>query len=145
MDAWDVCDQACTSLFDRCPLAWKKVGDWVDRDEEFVRRAAFATLAGLAWHDKDAPDDRFVALLPLVARAADDDRNYVRKAVSWALRNIGKRSRRLHTAAIATAETLRARGGTTARWIASDTIRDLSSEATERRLRARAALRLTQP
>ena len=86
-DSWDVCDQVCMNLFEKTPLAWKKIAEWSGRDEEFVRRAAFALLACLAWHDKKAPDQKFAGLLPLVAQASTDQRNFVRKAVNWAVRN----------------------------------------------------------
>src|SRR3990170_537997 len=98
-DSWDVCDQACLSLFDKSSLAWQKIPGWAEREQEFVKRAAFALIAGLAWHDKQAADQRFTDLFPILMKGADDDRNYVKKAVSWAIRNIGKRNRTLNQAA----------------------------------------------
>jgi 3-methyladenine DNA glycosylase AlkD len=133
-EAWDVCDQVCMNLFDKTPLAWQKVRDWAERDEEFVKRAAFALLACLAWHDKAADDQRFVELLPLFARAAADQRNYVKKAVSWALRTIGKRNARLNQAAIQTARELQQLDSKAARWVAADALRELAGEAVQRRL-----------
>jgi len=133
-DSWDVCDQACTSLFDASPLAWEKAIEWAEREEEFVKRGAFALMAGLAWHDKKADDERFLALLPIIEGQADDYRNFVKKAVNWALRNIGKRNARLHAAAVETAQAIAARGTRSARWIASDALRELRAEKTLRRL-----------
>lgn len=124
-DSWDVCDQATTSLFDLTPLAYKKVSEWSGREEEFVKRAAFAMIAGLAVHDKKASDEKFIALLPIIEREAWDDRNFVKKAVNWALRNIGKRNATLNKAAIASAKRIQAQGTRSARWIASDALREL--------------------
>jgi 3-methyladenine DNA glycosylase AlkD len=133
-EAWDVCDQVCMNLFDKTPLAWKKVRDWAERDEEFVKRAAFALLACLAWHDKTAADERFVELLPLIERAAIDQRNYVKKAVSWALRTIGKRNAQLNQAAIQVARELQQLDGKAARWVANDALRELEGDAVQKRL-----------
>ena len=91
-DSWDICDQACTSLFDLTPFAWTKVFEWAKRDEEFVKRGAFSIIAGLSVHDKDANDKKFEQFFPLIIKHSTDDRNYVKKAVNWALRNIGKRN-----------------------------------------------------
>jgi 3-methyladenine DNA glycosylase AlkD len=132
--SWDVCDQVCMNLFEKTPQAWAKIREWSTREEEFVKRAAFALLACLAWHDKEAPDEVFLELLPVIRAGATDGRNYVKKAVSWALRNIGKRNPRLHAVAVAEAEAMRALDARPARWIAAAVIRDLSSEATQRRL-----------
>jgi 3-methyladenine DNA glycosylase AlkD len=90
INSWDVCDQVCMNLFEKTPLARKKILEWSKREEEFVKRAAFALIACLAWHDKKAEDAKFIELLPLIKREATDQRNYVKKAVNWALRNIGK-------------------------------------------------------
>jgi 3-methyladenine DNA glycosylase AlkD len=133
-DSWDVCDQVCMNLFEKTPLAWKKIRDWSGREEEFVKRAAFALVACLAWHDKEAPDEAFVALIPIIKGEATDGRNYVKKAVSWALRNIGKRNPHLHAVAMETAVEMQQMEARPARWIASAAIRDLTSEATQRRL-----------
>lgn len=137
-DSWDVCDQVCGSAFLASPLAWDKVAAWSTRREEFVRRAAFALLATLAVHDKQSDNARFVAALPLIEAAADDDRNFVKKAVNWALRNIGKRNVMLNAAAIAAARRIELQGCKSARWIAADALRELTSVAVQDRLRARA-------
>ncbi len=133
-DSWDVCDQACLSLFDKSPLAWQKISEWAEREEEFVKRAAFALIAGLAWHDKQAADNRFIDLFPILMKGADDDRNYVKKAVSWAIRNIGKRNRKLNKAAVRLAKDIQRMDSKAARWVAADAIRELESEAVRRRL-----------
>jgi 3-methyladenine DNA glycosylase AlkD len=133
-NSWDVCDQTCGEFFDKSPLAWKKVVDWSNRDEEFVKRAAFALLASLAWHDKKSDDARFIELLPVIIQASTDERNFVRKAVNWALRNIGKRNIRLNKVAIDTAIKIQKLDTKAARWIAADAIRELESEAVKKRL-----------
>lgn len=133
-DSWDVCDQACTSLFDLAPLAWEKAAAWPAREEQFVKRGGFALMAGLAVHDKAAADARFEDLLAVVERHADDDRNFVKKGASWALRNIGKRDVALHEAAMAAAERIGDRGSRACRWIAADVLRELRSEKVLRRL-----------
>lgn len=137
-DSWDLCDQVCTNLFDRTQHAVGRANAWAERPETFVRRAAFATIAGITVHRRDVGDDELRALLPLIESASDDDRNYVRKAVSWALRQIGKRSLALNADAVTTAERIRARGSRAARWIASDALRELTGDAVRRRLRASA-------
>lgn len=124
LDAWDTCDQACSNAFARTPLAWGRVAAWAARRAEFERRAAFALIAALTVHDKTAPDERFLAFLPLIEQAADDGRNFVKKAVNWALRQIGKRNAALQAAAIDCAERLRARHSPAARWIAADALRE---------------------
>lgn len=134
-DAWDVCDQVCGNLFDKSPLAWGKVPLWAKRKAEYEKRAAFALLACLAWHDKTATDAAFIATLPLIEQAATDDRNFVKKAVNWALRNIGKRNRVLNRATIALATQLQVVDDKTARWIAADALRELQGEAVQSRLR----------
>lgn len=133
-NSWDVCDQVCMNLFDKSPFAWKKVRDWAQREEEYVKRAAFALIACLAWHDKQASDEKFVDLLSIIKRGATDPRNYVKKSVNWALRHIGKRNSDLNKAALKTAYEIREIDAKPARWIASDAIRELESEAVQRRL-----------
>lgn len=133
--SWDVCDQVCGRLFDKYPLAWKKIHDWSEREEEFVKRAAYALIACLAVHDKDADDERFIEILPIIKRGTTDERNYVKKAVNWALRSIGKRNPNLNKAAIKAARDIKRIDSKSARWIASDAIRELESEAVQRRLR----------
>ena len=132
-NSWDVCDQVCGSAFLASPLAWRKVAAWATRRDEFVRRAAFALLATLAVHDKQSDNARFVAALPLIEAACDDDRNYVKKAVNWALRNIGKRNATLNAAAIEAAHRIRLQGTQPARWIAADALRELTSVAKQAR------------
>ncbi|MDO8635264.1 MAG: DNA alkylation repair protein [Dehalococcoidia bacterium] len=124
-NSWDVCDQVCDNLFQKTPLAWKKVIYWSERDEEFVKRAAFTLIACLACHDKKAQDDKFIDLFPLIIREATDERNFVKKAVNWALRNIGKRNLNLNKAAINLAREIQKLDPKAARWIASDAIREL--------------------
>jgi len=133
-DSWDVCDQVCMNLFDKTPLAWKKIPEWSRREEEFIRRAALALIACLAWHDKKADDTLFVQLLPVIRYCATDDRNFVKKAASWALRNIGKRNQNLNQAAIQCAIEIQAIDAKPARWIAADVLRELKSEAVQKKL-----------
>ena len=135
INSWDVCDQVCMNLFEKVPLAWKKIIDWSEREEEFVKRAAFALMACLAWHDKKAKDEKFIELFPVIIGGATDERNFVKKAVNWALRNIGKRDLNLNKAAINTAREIQQIDSKAARWIASDTIRELESEAVRIRLK----------
>ncbi|UCH62956.1 MAG: DNA alkylation repair protein [Fidelibacterota bacterium] len=134
-NSWDVCDQVCMNLFDKTPLAWKKISDWSEREEEFIKRAAFALIACLAWHDKEAKDEEFIELFSVIIQGTTDERNYVKKAVSWALRHIGKRNPKLNRAALKTAREIQRIDSKSARWIASDAIRELESEAVQRRLR----------
>ena len=133
-NSWDVCDQVCMNLFDKSPLAWNKIRDWSDRQEEFVKRAAFALIACLAWHDKNAEDQKFVDLLPLIAEQSSDDRNFVKKSVNWALRHIGKRNKYLNNEALKTAYQIKKMDSKSARWIASDAIRELESPKVRKRL-----------
>jgi 3-methyladenine DNA glycosylase AlkD len=124
-DSWDVCDQACQNLFRYSPSAFAKSAEWSHAPAEFARRAGFSLMAGLAVKAKTAPDAAFEDFLPLIAGAAGDSRNMVKKAVNWALRQIGKRNPRLRQAAIAAAEEIHAQGTPSARWIASDALREL--------------------
>jgi len=133
-DSWDLCDQCCSNLFDRTPYAWDKAVEWSERDEEFVKRAGFVLMAALAVHDKKAADGRFMAFLPLIRKQASDDRNFVKKAVNWALRQIGKRNTRLNLFAIEVAEELRASKVKSSRWIGSDAFRELTSDKVKKRL-----------
>lgn len=134
--SWDVCDQVCNNAFRASPLAWDKVSAWSISREEFVRRAAFALLASLAVHDKNAADERFIKLLPLIEASAGDERNLVKKAVNWALRSIGKRNLALNAAAIDSALRIVQQGTRPARWIAADALRELGSEQVKKRLRS---------
>lgn len=135
INSWDVCDQVCANLFDKSPLAWNKIADWSQREEEFVKRTAFSLIACLASHDKEASDAKFIELLPVIVRGATDERNFVKKAVNWALRNIGKRNLNLNRAAMDAAKEIRRLNSKSARWIASDALRELGSEAVQNRLR----------
>jgi 3-methyladenine DNA glycosylase AlkD len=126
-DNWAICDHCCFHLFDRTPHSWRKVDAWSDRKAEFVKRAAFATLAGLSLHDKNAADDQFIRTFPIIERAADDDRNFVKKGVSWALRVMGRRNPMLHSHAVASAARLLESESGAARWIGRDAHRELTS------------------
>jgi 3-methyladenine DNA glycosylase AlkD len=133
-DSWDVVDGACSSLFDKTPFAYDKAVEWSGRDEEFVKRAGFVLMAVLAVHDKSAPDDALRQFFPLIEAQAGDPRNFVRKALNWALRQIGKRNRTLNKEAILVAQRIRTSGPRSARWVASDALRELKSNAVRRRL-----------
>ena len=133
-NSWDVCDQVCMNLFDKSPFARRKIIEWSRREEEYVKRAAFALIASLASHDKQAPDEDFIKFLPVIKRAATDERNFVKKGVNWALRGIGKRNNRLNKAAIKTAKDIQRLDSRAARWIAADAIRELENGQTQRRL-----------
>jgi len=150
LDSWDICDQATTSLFDLTKYGWPKAREWAKRDDEWTKRAGFALMAGLAVHDKTAADGAYIKLLPLIERGAFDDRNFVKKAVNWALRNIGKRNLALNAAAISCAERVLAaankraggdRGGDlatrAARWVANDALRELKSDKARDRLKTK--------
>jgi 3-methyladenine DNA glycosylase AlkD len=130
-----ICDGCCLHLFDRTSFAWKKAIAWSSRGEEFVRRAAFTLMAVLAVHDNDAHDRKFIRLLPRIKRAAIDERNGVKKAVNWALRQIGKRNLPLNRLAISTAHQIKKMESSSARWIASDALRELASSAVKSRLK----------
>jgi len=138
-DSWDVCDQVCMNLFEKSPLARRKILEWSGREETFVKRAAFALIACIAWHDRGAPDEEFLAWLPVIVRGAADERNFVKKAVSWALRHIGKRNLKLNTAALRTARALRRLDAKSARWIGADALRELADETIRERIRRAAA------
>jgi 3-methyladenine DNA glycosylase AlkD len=125
VDSWDVCDQVCSNLFRYTPFAFAKAAEWARAKPEFVRRAGFSLMAGLAAKAMNATDAQFEAFLPLIVEAATDDRNMVKKAVNWALRQIGKRNARLRKLAIARAEEIRELDSRAARWIASDALREL--------------------
>jgi 3-methyladenine DNA glycosylase AlkD len=138
-DSWAMVDTTCFMLFDRTPLAWKKIGPWSRRAKEFEKRAAFALLASLALHDKKTPDAPFRKCLPILERGATDDRNFVKKGVAWALKLVGRRSAALHDEAVALARRLVASDSTSARWVGRDALRDLTSPAVRARVRAKAA------
>jgi 3-methyladenine DNA glycosylase AlkD len=137
LNSWDVCDAVCGNLFDRTPFALDKAVEWSAREPDFEKRAGFALMAWAAVHRKDLPDAAFASLLPLIRERSADDRNYVKKAVSWALRQIGKRSAGLNTKAIRTAEQIERMEARSSRWIARNALRELRSEAVQARLRTR--------
>jgi 3-methyladenine DNA glycosylase AlkD len=137
-DSWDVVDQCCMNLFRKTAFAHSKALEWCEREEEFVRRAGFVLMATLAVHDKSASDARFVRFLTAIHRGAADDRNFVKKAVNWALRQIGKRNPALNAKAIETAGRIAALDSKAARWIASDALRELRSQKVQERLLKRA-------
>jgi 3-methyladenine DNA glycosylase AlkD len=132
-DSWAICDALCFHLFDKTPHAWQKIAKWAGRREEFVKRAAFALLASVALHDKKAADAPFLKSFALIERAATDDRNFVKKAVSWALRGIGKRNVALNSAALKLARRLADSPHSAARWTGKDALLDLATPATRRR------------
>lgn len=134
-DSWDICDQVCSNLFDRTPFAYDKACQWSARSEEFVKRAGFVLMAGLAVHDKKAPDAAFEPFFPILVREACDERNFVKKAVNWALRGLGKRNRSLNRIAIRTAQEIQELNCKAARWIASDALRELTGEKVQSRLK----------
>jgi 3-methyladenine DNA glycosylase AlkD len=136
-DSWAICDSLCFHLFDRTPHAWTKVERWSDKRQEFVKRAAFALLASLAVHDKQAADAEFVERLVLIERAATDERNFVKKGVNWALRTVGKRNAALNAAAVTLARRLADSPEAAARWVGKDALRELTSPTVVRRLSAR--------
>jgi 3-methyladenine DNA glycosylase AlkD len=136
-DSWDVVDQCCGNLFDKTPFAWDKANEWSERDEQFVKRAGFSLMAYLAVHDKKAPDRAFQKFLSIIEREATDDRNFVKKAVNWALRQIGKRNARLNDLAIKRAERIKKLDSKAARWIASDALRELTKPTLRQRMHDR--------
>lgn len=138
-NAWDVVDASCCYLYAAATPAWQQAESWSRRPEEFVKRAAFSLVAFLSYKDKRASDARFERFLRIIKREARDERNFVRKAVNWALRNIGKRNLRLNRAAIRVAERIRRQSSRSARWIAADALRELRSGAVQSRLRRKAA------
>jgi 3-methyladenine DNA glycosylase AlkD len=136
-DNWGLCDTVCFHLFDRTPHAWRKVTQWSTRRDEFAKRAAFALLACLALHDKHTGDAPFLEGLLLVERAATDERNFVKKSVSWALRAVGERSPALNAAAVTVAQRLADSPDPTARWMGKGALKEFSRPAVKRRLAAR--------
>lgn len=134
-DSWDVCDQCCMNLFSKTSVAWEKAIEWTKREKEFEKRAGFVLMACLAWYDKESPDEKFLVFFHAIKQEADDERNYVKKAVNWALRNIGKRNLNLNRKAVETAKEIQKTDSKSAKWIASDAIRELTSEAVQKRLR----------
>jgi 3-methyladenine DNA glycosylase AlkD len=138
-DSWAVVDGACNNLFRKTAFAHRKAIEWAKREEEYVKRAGFSMMACLAVHDKQAPDAQFLRFLAIVKRKSTDERNFVKKAVNWALRQIGKRNLRLRQAAIRTAKQIQRLDSKAARWIAADALRELTSKKTVAMVRAKAA------
>lgn len=133
-DSWDVCDQVCMNLFDKTSFAYDKVIEWSKRDEEFIKRAGFALIASMAVHNKKTKDEDFIKLLSIIERESIDDRNFVKKAVNWALRQIGKRNLNLNKEVIKTAKEIQKIDSKSAKWIANDAIRELTNEKIQKRL-----------
>lgn len=123
-NSWDVCDQVCSNLFDKTPFAYTKAVEWSGSDKEFVKRAGYVLMACLAVHDKKADDKKFMKFFPLIVKGTTDERNFVKKAVNWALRQIGKRNSNLNKEAVRTAEKIRLIPSRSARWIAADALRE---------------------
>jgi 3-methyladenine DNA glycosylase AlkD len=136
-DSWDICDQCCNNLFQKTPFAHKKAHEWSTQEKEFVKRAGFTLIAVLAVHDKKATDGQFLTFFPRIKKGATDNRNYVKKAVNWALRQIGKRNPSLHEKALKLAYGLKQIDSPAARWIAADAIRELASEKIRHSLKAK--------
>ena len=135
-DSWDVGDQV-SALIAQTPFVIRKIHEWSARDEEFVKRAAFSLIAEISFYHKKMADAEFEQFFPLIMRAATDERNFVKKAVNWALRNIGKRNKFLNRRAIEVAKEIQTIDSKSARWIAADAIRELTSEAVQKRLEKR--------
>ena len=136
-DNWAVCDGCCGVLFDKTPFAWKKAVEWSKRKEEFVKRAGYVLMATLTVHDKKASAIQFIRFLPHIKRGAVDERNFVKKAVNWALRQIGKRNLHLNRLAIKTAREIHTMDSSSAKWISSDALRELTGAAVQRRVKKR--------
>jgi len=134
-DSWDVCDQCCIHLFRKTAYAYEKAAEWVEKDREFEKRAGFTLIATLAVNDKKTGNEVFEAFLPIIKQKSVDERNYVKKAVNWALRQMGKRNRYLNVAALKTAEEIKSLNTKSARWIANDAIRELVSEKIQAKLK----------
>jgi 3-methyladenine DNA glycosylase AlkD len=134
-DSWDICDQVCSNFFDKTKFAYKKAVEWSRREKEFVKRAGFVLIACLAVHDKEAIDKKFIAFFSNIKKGSIDERNFVKKAVNWALRQIGKRNHDLNINAIRLAEEISRIDSKSARWIASDALRELLSEGVQKRLK----------
>jgi 3-methyladenine DNA glycosylase AlkD len=140
INSWDICDQVCMNLFEKSPLAENKIYEWSHREEEFVKRAAYALIACLAWHDKTASDEEFIKYFPTIKYGSTDERNFVKKGVNWALRNIGKRNLKLNQAAIELARDIQKIDAKSARWIAADALRELEGEKVQARLSKKAGI-----
>jgi 3-methyladenine DNA glycosylase AlkD len=134
-DSWDICDQVCGNLFDRTDFAWKKAFEWTKRKQEFIKRAGFVLMATLSVHDKKAKDKDFEKFFPLIKKYSIDERNFVKKALNWALRQIGKRNLNLNKKAIKLAREIQKIDSKSAKWIANDAIRELESNSVQKRLK----------
>jgi len=133
-NSWDVCDSICMALFDRTPFVYSKINQWCEAEKEYVKRAGFVLMACLAVHDKKAKDEIFMEFLQKIIKKSDDGRNFVKKAVNWALRQIGKRNFNLNGYAIDTANKILAAGSKSGKWIASDALRELKNEKIQKRI-----------
>ncbi len=134
-DSWDVCDQVCMNLFDKTAFAYKKAVEWSSKKEEFVKRAGFAIMASLAVHDQNAKDADLIRFLPVIKRESIDERNFVKKAVNWALRQIGKRNLNLNKEAVKTSKEILKLDYKSTKWVASDAIKELTGKAVQDRLK----------
>jgi 3-methyladenine DNA glycosylase AlkD len=132
-DYWEICDQCCINLFRKTAYAYKKAFGWSTCDEEFVKRAGFALMAVLAVHDKKASNEKMMKFFPPIIRESEDNRVYVKKAVNWALRQIGKRNMNLNERAIEVAEEIQSMDSKSAKWIAADALRELRSEKVQKK------------
>ena len=135
--SWDICDQICSNLFDKTPFAYDKAIEWSKEEKEFVRRAGFVMMAVLAVHDKKTSNEKFLQFFPFIETYSNDDRNFVKKAVNWALRQIGKRNLQLHKKALTLAKKIKKHESKSARWIASDAIRELENEKIIRKIKSK--------
>lgn len=133
-NSWDLCDQCCSSLFDKTPHAYDKCFHWSRDDREYVKRAGFVMMATLSVHDKIATDEKFRQFFPEIVRGSTDERNFVKKAVNWALRQMGKRNETLNAECIELGMKIKELDSKSARWIASDALRELQSDAVQKKL-----------
>ena len=133
-DTWDICDQACINLFVNTPKAISKIPEWAESEEEFVKRTAFSLIAVIAVHDKKSKNSYFEGFFPIIKNACDDNRNFVKKSVNWALRSIGKKNKYLNKKAIMLANEILKLEYKSAQWIAKDAIKELESEEVQNRL-----------
>lgn len=134
-NSWDICDQVCMNLFNKTPFAFLKAKNWTKSPKGFVKRAGFAMMASLAVHDKKMKDEKFMDFFPFIERESGDERNFVKKAVNWALRQIGKRNKKLNKEAVKTAKRIQKLNLKSAKWIANNALKELESEAVQKRLK----------
>lgn len=133
-NSWDLCDQVCANLFDKTPFAFEKAIQWSKRKKEYEKRAGFALMACLAWHDKTSPDSKFIKFFPYIKHGSTDNRNFIKKAVSWALRQIGKKNKNLNRQAIKLSKEIQQIDSRAASWISKDALRELQSPSVHKRL-----------